>query len=151
MKSVYESIVDEFLNPILLEFKKEMPHDYSIIEPEKIPLPEEYQGLNFQAGGIFSSPNDMTTPLMGGQLKHIEFKSFYLRRPFKKKETRIENADFFERLARKIHERNLDCNMPKDGRDWKEISVNSGWYPAQRDTAETWADYLVNLKLVYIE
>jgi hypothetical protein len=149
--TVYESIVNEFLNPILLELEKEIPHGYSIIEPEKIPLPEEYQGVNFQAGGIFSSPNDMTTPLMGGQLKHTDFKSFYLRRPFKEKETRIGNADFFERLARKIHERNLDWNMPKDGRDWKSIEINAGVYPANRDETSQWADYLIPLRLVYVE
>ena len=154
MDSVYETIT-KWIGSILNELQNEFPHPYSILEPDRIPLPEDYprsEGFpDFTAGGIFSSPNDMTTTLMGGQVKHIEFKSFYLRRKFKLVDSRKENEKFFERLARKIHERNLDYNLPKDDRDWKEISVNSGWYPAQRDTAETWADYLVNLKLVYIE
>jgi len=148
--TVYESIVT-WLGSILSELQNEFPHPFSIIEPDRIPLPNDYNQTDFQAGGLFSSPNDMTTTLMGGQVKHTDFKSFYLRRPFKLVDSRKENENFFEKLTKKIHERNMDCDMPKDGRQWKEITVNSGVYPAQRDSGELWADYLVNLRLVYIE
>jgi hypothetical protein len=147
--TVYQTIV-EWLNQILLELKTEFPHPYTIIEPEKIPLQEDYPGVPFQAGGIFSSPNDISTTLMGGQVKHTEFKFFYLRRPFNECDSRVENEGFFERLREIIHEKNLDCAMPVDGRQWKEINVNSGIYPAQRDEGNRWADYLVPLQLIYI-
>jgi len=150
MASVYQSIA-EWLNSILLELLEEFPHPYTVIDVENIPLPSEYPGLDFQAAGLFSSPNDMTTVLMGGQVRHTAFKSFYLRRPFNKFETRAENEAFFEKLARKIHDRNLDWNMPKDNRDWKSISVNAGIYPAQRDEANLWSDYLIPLRLEYTE
>jgi len=149
--TVYESIVNQFLNPILLELRNEFPHPFTIIDINNVPLPSDYPGIDFQAAGIFSSPNDLTSTLMGGQVKHIDFKSFYLRRPFGEHQSRKENEAFFERFARKIHERNLDSDMPQDGRDWKSITINAGIYPAQRDEANRWADYLVPLRLVYIE
>jgi len=93
---------------------------------------------------------DITTTLMGGQVKHIEFKSFYIRRPFEKTEKRQENEYFFERLAKKIHERNLDSEYPKDDRSWNSITINAGIFPSQRDEANLYADYLVSLKLIYL-
>jgi hypothetical protein len=149
METVYESIAN-WLNSILLELRSEFPHPYTVLDVEKIPLPTDYPGIEFQAGGIFSSPNDMTAELMGGQVEHTDFKSFYLRRPFNEFSSRLENEAFFERLKQKIHERNLDWNMPVDGRDWKSISINAGVYPAQRDEAGSVADYLIPLKLIYI-
>ena len=148
--TVYESIVG-WLSDIINELKAEFNHPFCVIDPEKIPLPTDYPGLDFQAGGIFSSPNDISSVLMGGQTKRTDFKSFYLRKKFKLADSRKENEKFFEKLARKIHERNLDYNLPKDGRDWKEISINAGIYVAQRDTAGEFADYLCPLKLVYVE
>jgi len=154
MDSVYE-IITQWLNSILLELKDEFPHPFTILEPDRIPLPEDYprsEGFpDFTAGGIFSSPNDMTTTLMGGQVKHTKFKSIYIRKRFKLVDSRKDNEKFFEKLARKIRDRNLDSDFPRDGRDWKEISVNAGIYPSQRDSAEEFADYLCPLKLVYIE
>jgi hypothetical protein len=147
--TVYESIT-EWLKIILLELREEFPHPFTAIEPEKIPLEGEYgQGAEFQAAGIFSSPNDMTAGLMGGQVRHTEFKSFYLRRPFDELPSRLKNEGFFERLKEIIHDKNLRWDMPKDGRKWKSIEINAGIYPAQIDTASRWADYLVPLKLVY--
>jgi len=150
MNTVYVSIVN-WLNEILLELKKETDHSFTVIDLERIPLPSDYPQVDFQAAGLFSSPNDQTSTLMGGQVKYTSFKSFFLRRPFKEFSSRLDNENFFEKLAKRIHDRNLDGNLPKDGRQWKEISVNSGVYPAMRDTAETYADYLIPLKLVYIE
>ncbi len=93
----------------------------------------------------------MTTELMGGQTKYTAFKSFFIRRPFKEFSSRLENENFFEKLSKKIRDRNLDSQMPVDGRDWKSITINAGIYPAQRDESSTVADYLVPLKLIYIE
>ena len=148
--TVYES-VQSWLSEIINELKAEFNHPFTAIDVNHIPLPTEYQGVDFQAAGLFSSPNDSTSMLIGGQVKHVDYKSFFLRRPFKEAETRQENEKFFERLAKKISERNLDYSLPKDGRDWKSIEINAGVYPAQRDEASLWADYLVPLKLVYIE
>jgi len=148
--TVYESVT-KFINDILLELRNEFPHPFTIIDLEKIPLPTDYPGIDFQAAGLFSSPNDLTSTLNGGQVKHTDFKSFYIRRPFKELPSRVENEAFFERLAKKIHDRNLDCNMPVDGRGWRSITINAGAYPAQRDESGKWADYLIPLKLVYVE
>jgi hypothetical protein len=148
--TVYQTIV-EWLNQILLELRNEFPHPFISIEPEMIPLEGTYgQGVEFQAGGIFSSLNDISTTLIGGQVKHTEFKSFYLRRPFNEYDSWLENERFFERLREIIHEKNLDRAMPVDGRQWKEISINAGIYPAQTDNGNRWADYLVLLRLIYI-
>jgi len=148
--TVYKSIA-QWLNLILLELKEEFSHPFTAIEPENIPLPADYSGLDFQAAGLFSSPNDITTTLIAGQIKHTDFKNFYLRKPFKEVDMRKENEEFFEKLARKIHERNLDSDFPDDGREWRSISINAGIYPAQRDEANKYADYLIPLRLVYID
>jgi len=148
--TVYESIAS-WLNSILVELRNEFPHPFTIIDLEKIPLPTDYPGIDFQAAGLFSSPNDLTSPLIGGQVKHTDYKSHYIRRPFKEFSSRLENEQFFCRLQAKIHERNLDSDMPQDGRGWKSIQVNAGIYPANTDTASLWSDYLVPLRLVYIE
>jgi hypothetical protein len=141
----------DWLNTILNEMRSEFPHPFTMIDANRISLPSDFNDIVFQSAGLFSSPNDLVTPLMGGQLKHTEFKSFYLRRSINEFPQRRENEAFFERLAKIIRKRNLSGNMPKDGRDWMSITVNAGIYPAQRDGAERWADYLVNLRLVYID
>jgi hypothetical protein len=148
MTSIYKSI-EEWIRSILVELMSEFPHPYSILDLEHIPLPAEHNGYEFQAGGIFSSPNDITVELIGGQVKHEDFKTFYLRRPFVNPELRQENEAFLERLKEKIHERNLDYNMPKDGRDWKSIEINAGIYPALKAENNEYADYLIPLRLVY--
>jgi len=150
MNTVYESIVS-WLSEILNEIRNEFSHPFTIIDLEKIPLPTDYPQIDFQAAGLFSSPNDLTTTLIGGQVKHTDFKSFFLRKKFKEFDSRLENEAFFQKLASKINERNLDGKMPVDGRDWKSISINAGVYPAQRDESGQWADYLIPLRLVYIE
>ncbi len=148
--TVYESLVN-WLNSILLELKADFNHPFSVIDLEKIPLPTDYPGIDFQAGGIFSSPNDISSELIGGQTKYTAFKSFFIRRNFKEFSSRLENEAFFQKLASKIHDRNLDSNFPQDDRDWKSITINAGVYPSTRDEASTYADYLIPLKLVYIE
>jgi hypothetical protein len=148
--SVYETIRD-WLNEILLELQNEFPHPYTILDVNNIPLPTDYSGTDFQAAGLFSSPNDISSELMGGQTKRTDFKSFFIRRPFKEFSSRLENESFFEKLSKKIHERNLDNNFPADGRWWSSIKINAGIYPAQRDAANQFADYLIPLRLVYIE
>jgi len=118
---------------------------WTFIDLEKIP-----NDPRFDNAGIFSSPNDIHTQLMGGQVRHTEFKSFYLRRPFSQFNERLSNETFIEKLRGLVYERNLDGIMPKDGRDWVSIEVNGGIYPAQQDQAGQWADYLIPLKLVYV-
>jgi hypothetical protein len=98
--TVYES-VQSWLTEIINELKAEFNHPYVAIDLEKIPLPTDYPGIDFQAGGIFSSPNDFTTMNNGGQLKNTSFKSFYLRRPFKEFSSRLETKAFLKSWQRK--------------------------------------------------
>jgi len=62
----------------------------------------------------------------------------------------LENEAFFEKFINKINERNLNGIMPKDGREWVSIEINTGIYPAQIQESDLYADYLVPLKLVFI-
>lgn len=142
--TVYESLVN-WLNQILQDPKNNFPSVFTVIDLEVIPDWREHENA-----GIFSSPNDLSTPLIAGQVKHTDFKSFYLRRPFKEFANRLENEAFFEKFKGCIHEKNLDCIMPEDGREWIKIELNGGIYPAQRQADSGYADYLVPLKLVYM-
>jgi hypothetical protein len=143
--TVYESLVN-WLNEILQDPKNNFPNVYTVIDLEMIPDWRE-----FENAGIFSSPNDLSAPLIAGKIKHTDFKSFYLRRSFKEFTNRLENETFFEKFKACFHEKNLDCIMPEDGREWASIELNGGIYPAQRQENNEYADYLVPLKLVYIE
>jgi len=148
--TVYQSIVN-WLNQILFEINTEIPNPFEIIDEENIPSPSDYPGLTFLASDIFSNPNDLTTTLIGGQVKHTEVKPFYLRRPFNEFYPRSQNESFFEKLEYKIFEKNFNGDMPSDGKDWKSIELNAGIYPAQRNEESQWADYLILLKLIYVE
>lgn len=143
--TVYESLV-KWLQGILKDPENNFPAVYTFIDLEMIPYWTEYENA-----GIFSSPNDLTAPLVAGKVKHTDFKSFYLRKSFKEHTNRLENEIFFEKFKACIYEKNLDCIMPEDGREWTSIGLNGGIYPTQRQENNEFADYLVPLKLVYVE
>jgi hypothetical protein len=145
MATVYESLVI-YLNEILTDPKNNFPKVYTVIDLELIP-----NWTEFENAGIFSSPNDLTSELIAGKVKHTDFKSFYLRRPFREFTNRLGNEMFFEKFKACIYEKNLDGIMPKDGREWIKIELNGGIYPAQRQESGEFADYLLPLRLVYIE
>jgi hypothetical protein len=142
--TIYDSL-QIWLTSIINDIRQIMPSPFVVIDLENIP-----EFPNLQNSGLFSSPNDIHDPLMAGQVKHTEFKSFYLRRPFLNTDIREENEKFFDELRKRIYNRNLDWVMPNDGREWISIEINAGIYPAQRDDGDRFADYLVPLKLVYI-
>jgi len=145
MQTVYQSIV-LFLNSIVTDPENEFP-------PKTLFIDLEIVGTvpNAENAGIFSSPNDIATELMAGGAKHIEFKSFYLRMPFNSFPQRLSNEAYLEKLRKCIREKNLDGIDINDGRDWISISINAGIYPAQREANMSTAEYLVPLKLEYIE
>ena len=119
---------------------------WTVIDLENIP-----NWTQFLNGALFSSPNDIHTPLLAGNWKHTEFKSLYLRRPFSEFQERLSNEVFLEKITELLREKNENGIMPNDHREWISISINAGIYPAQRDEGMRFADYLVNLKLEYIQ
>ena len=143
--TVYQSLV-LWLNSILTDPANSFPPSNLFIDLEVIPNID-----NADNSGIFSSPNDIAEERIAGDVKYTEFKSFYLRRTFNNFQNRLNNEAFLEKLRECIRERNQNGPMPNDGREWVSISVNAGIYPAQRDEALKHADYLVPLKLVYIQ
>ena len=143
--TVYESLV-RWINEILTDPQNNFPPVRTVTDIEAMPnIPES------QNAALYSSPNDTQTQLSGGQVKHTAYKTFYIRRDFKERASRLENEVFVENLKRCIYEKNLDGIMPDDGRGWESIECNAGIYPAQRHENDDYADYLVPLKLVYVE
>ncbi|MCL2879045.1 MAG: hypothetical protein FWF29_02255 [Treponema sp.] len=142
--TVYESLV-QWLNGILTDPKNGFPVASTVIDLEMIPNWQEYQNA-----GLFSSPNDIHTPLIGGQVKYIEFKSFYLRLPFNEFQERLNNEVFLEKFRECINWGTLRGALPRDNREWFEISCTTGIYPAQRQENNQYADYLIPLRVVYI-
>lgn len=145
MQSVYQSLVI-WLNNIITDEKNGFPPKSLFIDLETIG-----NVANAENAGIFSSPNDLQSPLMAGSVKHTEFKSFYLRMPFNNFQNRLSNEAYLEKLRKCIYMKNLDGIRIKDGRKWLSISVNAGIYPTTRADNMSTAEYLCPLKLVYIE
>ena len=143
--TVYESLVI-WLNSILTGLKNNFPIKAAVIDLEIIPDWQE-----FANAGLFSSPNDLQDELIAGQRKYTEFKTLYLRLPFEQYQNRLKNEIFIEEFRKSIHEKFMDGLLPKDGREWINISISSGIYPAQRQPNNQFADYLIPLRVVYIE
>ena len=149
MITVYESIARNWLPPLLATIDPV----HIVIDVEIVP---DWQ--QFGNAGLFNSPNDITTPMMGGQEKRTEFKSFYIRRNFVESalpndfQDRLENENYMEKLKKVIHDANLDSAFPNDGREWVSIEVNAGIYPSQKGvgTLGREAFYLCPLRLEYI-
>ena len=143
MITVYESVARNWLTPILATIEP----IHVVVDLEVIP-----DWAQFGNSGLFSSPNDQHFDMMGGLQRHVEFKSFYLRRSFSDFQQRLNNETFMETLRNKIHEMNLDSNFPDDGREWISITINAGIYPAQKEVGLRGdnADYLVPLRLEYV-
>jgi len=145
MQTVYESIVI-WLNTILTDPDNGFPSTHIVIDMQTIP-----NWQDFQNAGLLSSPNDIRTEMIGGQRKCQEFKSFYLRIPYNEFQSRLQYEEYFEKLEKCIYKNVMDGIKIDDDREWVSISVNAGIYMAQKDDVNRHADYLVPLKLVYIE
>jgi hypothetical protein len=89
--------------------------------------------------------------LNGGQMKHIETKSWYINRKFLSREDRVGNEEFKEKLRKAITRKARSGIYPKDGRTWRKIEVEGGIYPYQKSDNLSEAVYLVNLRIEYIE
>lgn len=144
MNTVYQSVAN-WLNAILTE--NELSKVGIIIDLEMIPNWQEYSNA-----GLYSSPNDIHTPLTAGGQKHEEFKSFYFRRSFGEISDRLSNEEFFEKFRQCVYEKNINGDFPKnDGRKWRAIIVNGGIYPSLRAEDNQTADYLIPLRLEYYQ
>ena len=141
MITVYESIARNWLTPLLATIEE----GHIVIEVENIP-----DFAQFINAGLFSSPNDQHFDTMVGRQRHIEFKSFYIRRPFRDFPQRLSNEAYMEAVRDLIFQTDLNSDLPKDGREWISIRINGGIYPAQRQENMQWADYLIPLRLEYI-
>jgi hypothetical protein len=150
--TVYES-VSNWLSEILQNPANGFPADiYGAIDPEIIPKYRlEFPDWNMLDTGIFSNPNDIHSQLNGGQIKHIEVKSWYINRKFLSREDRVGNEEFKEKLRKAITRKALGSVYPQDGRKWRKIEVEGGIYPYQKSDNLSEAIYLVNLRIEYIE
>jgi len=142
--TVYESLAN-WLNEIFADPASGFSGEFAI-DAEGVP---NWQGV--QNAALFSSPNDTAAQLLGGQIRHTAYKALYVRQGFKGQEARIQNEAFFESLRKQIAKRALAGDMPKDGRKWRGISVNGGYYPFLRAENGDAAIYQVPLKIVYEE
>ena len=150
--TVYQSVAEWLMNIVLPKVEKNANH--TVVDIEVVP-----DWATWNNAGIFNSPNEISTPMMGGQEKRTEFKSFYIRRPFTESslaqdfQDRLGNENYMEKLRDVIYEMNLDCDFPQDNRQWESVSINGGIYPAQKavGTLGREAFYLVPLRLVYIK
>jgi len=104
-----------------------------------------------QNAALYSSPNDTVTELLGGQHKHVDYKTLYFMKDFKEHDIRISNEAFFEKLRNCIAEKNAEWIMPDDGREWTSIKHTGPAYPSQKQENLDFAIYQVNLRLEYVE
>jgi len=144
MDSVYKSLKD-WLNNLLADPENGFPQSAFVIDVEQIPNLGQYQ-----SAGLFSSSNDVSKQQIAGDYECTEFKSFYIRLPFNTSREREDNEVFKERLRDCINYQGMHNIGIRDGRSWMSICVNVGIHPAQMQGDNLWADYLVNLKIVYI-
>jgi hypothetical protein len=107
--------------------------------------------VRLQNAALYSSPNDMVTERLGGDHRHVDFKTLYFKKDFKEHEIRVSNEVFFEKLRSRIMEKNMEGIMPGDGREWVSIKHTGPAYPSQKQENLDEAIYQVNLRLEYIE
>jgi hypothetical protein len=145
-KSLSDWLLEIFANP-----QNGFPSFYYVIDLEVLPDLLNSRDIQYQYSSLYSSPNDIQTPLCAGQVKHKDFKTFYVKRAFSEHDDRMGNEEFFEKLKRAITLKNLRGIMPQDGRKWRGISYEGGVYPSQRPEDGRIAIYQINLRLEYIE
>jgi len=142
--TIFESL-SMWIWGILTDPSNELPGQYNIFAEV---LPDQ---VGVENTALFSNPNDIQTPLNGGQIKNESYKTFYIRKDFLEQQTRMNNEAFFEKLRKCIHMKNLRARYPSDGRKWREISYQGGCFVTQRAENNEYAIYQINLKLVYLE
>jgi hypothetical protein len=140
--TVFESL-SSWLYDILADPENGLPGAWKI-DSETLP---DYSKQDWQSTAIYSNPTDTQTRLIAGQIKHTDYKTFYLRRGFGDVKIQIKNEAVLEKIKECIYEKNRKAVYPKDGRDWYGISWHGGAYPTTK--GDDRADYQINLKLVY--
>jgi hypothetical protein len=117
------------------------------IELESMP-----NNTRFENAAIMSNPNDQAIQLISGRVKHIDYKTFYIRWDFIEKPDRISNEQFFEEFKKLVVKKNISGELPEsDTRQWRSIECIGTAYPAVREESSGTAVYQVSLRLVYIE
>jgi len=144
MITINESVLDNFLLPILNELGVKYNQEFNLLDIDLIP---ESEWINSK---FYSNPNNIHTPLVGGQVRYTEYKTFYIRLHFNNDSLRHQKEAFFDEFKEIIHKKNLNYEMPQDGRDWKEISINGGVYPIKKQTDNSFIDYLIPIRIIYI-
>jgi MoaA/NifB/PqqE/SkfB family radical SAM enzyme len=144
--TVFESLAT-WLYEILSDPKNGFEGNF-MVDVEVLP---ETEKDGFQSTSLHSNPNDIQKQGVGGQIRHESYKTFYIRRNFIDQQTRMLNETFFEDLRKCIHERNLNADYPKDGREWYGITYQGGVYPSQKSPNNEYAIYQVTIKLTYEE
>ena len=150
--TVYESI-EKWLVAILADPENGFPEDaVTIVELEMVPnFRKTHPDLSVQDTALFSSPNDQSAEMLGGQCRRIEFKTWLLWRRFGESEDRIANEAFLEKVRRAIRRTALHGIFPQDGRRWRRIQVNGGMFPSAKSADNTSAVYQIPLKIEYVE
>jgi hypothetical protein len=142
--TVFESLAS-WLYGILSEPGSGLPGTWKV-DNETLP---DYTKEKWESAALYSNPNDIQEQMTAGQIRHTDYKTFYIRRDFGNVTTQIKNEAVLEKLKKCIHDKALDGIYPKDGRQWRGISYHGGAYPSTKEA--TWAIYQITLKLVYIE
>jgi hypothetical protein len=142
--TVFESL-SLWLYDILSDPKNGLPGTWKI-DSEMLP---DYSNQKWESTALYSNPNDTQEQLIASQVRHTDYKTFYIRRDFGDVKIQLKNEAVLEKIKQCIYERNLDWIMPQDGREWYGINWHGGTYPSTKD--EKWVVYQINLKLVYVE
>jgi hypothetical protein len=144
--TVFESLAT-WLYEILSDPKNGFEGNF-MVDVEVLP---ETEKDGFQGTSLHSNPNDTQKPMLGGQVRHESYKTFYVRREFADQPIRIDNETFFENLRKCIYRKDMRGNYPKDGRKWRSITYQGGAYPSQKSPNGDYAIYQVTIKLMYEE
>jgi len=152
--TVYQSLA-VWLNDIFTDPDNNFPPNMTvIIDAEIIPgLRQDFPGLELQESALFSNPNDQHKEMLGGQHRHIEFKTWYLVRRFGEWEERLSNEAFLENIRRCIKRTTQRGIMPPqtENRQWRKIEINGGMFPSAKSADNASAVYQIPLKIEYVE
>ena len=149
--TVYESVA-KWLNAIFVPTNGFEAGLAVIIDVEIVPnFRDQFPGLNVMDTGLFSNPNDQHFQMLGGQHRHVEFKTWHLWREFADFDDRLANEVFLANVRRAVQRAALNGDMPKDGRRGRKIQVNGGMFPSTKSADNTSAVYQIPLKIEYVE
>jgi len=151
--TVYQSLA-KWLDGLFADPENGFPSNLAVItDVELVPNPgnENNPGYEIQNSGLFSNPNDQHVQMLGGQYRHVEFKTWYLVRRFASRGERVSTEDFLGKIRLAIRRATRLGTMPGDGRRWRKIEVNGGIFPSRKSDDNTSAVYQIPLRIEYVE